>query len=207
MEKPLTTDPGFPASEPLENQGLQEPKSVLTKSPRQLRFEEVNPVTLKLTDGRGSLVPTCHGYWSGYSTTRAIAWLMGIGNGRWIVRYRNKSSRPMKLPAAKKYALEMVKGVRPGRVVTDPIGELNAMQAVLAEYEAANNPNEDDSKGLTPYVWPEEARNPLHGSNPDGSTPGALQGDDYPLTYDADGNVELPACLDRRKPKLAEVAA
>ena len=30
-------------------------------------------------------------------------------------------------------------------------------------------------------------------------------GDDYPLTYDADGHVELPACLDRRH--LERVAA
>jgi hypothetical protein len=60
---------------------------------------------------------------------------------------------------------------------------------------------------LRPYVYPEPVTDPRIGSNPDGSTPGALQGDDYPLTFDADGNVELPACLDRRKPKLAEVAA
>ena len=44
----------------------------------------------------------------------------------------------MKLPAAKKYAVEMVKGIRPGRVVSEPIAELNHMQAVLAEYEAIN---------------------------------------------------------------------
>jgi hypothetical protein len=138
-EKPGSTAPRFPASEPLENQGLQEPKSGLSKSARQLRFEEVNPVSVKLTDGRGSLVPACHGYWPGFSTTRAVAWVMGIGNGRWIVRYRNKASRPMKLPAARKYALEMVKGIRPGRVVTDPIGDLNRMQAVLTDYEAINN--------------------------------------------------------------------
>jgi hypothetical protein len=62
------------------------------------------------------------------------------------------------------------------------------------------------STGLSSYAYPERALDTLHGSNPDGSTPGALQGDDYPLTYDADGDVELPACLDRRKPKLAEVA-
>jgi hypothetical protein len=30
----------------------------------------------------------------------------------------------------------------------------------------------------------------------------SLQGDDYPLTYDANGYPELPACLGRR-PKLA----
>jgi hypothetical protein len=61
------------------------------------------------------------------------------------------------------------------------------------------------STGLSAYVWPEETRNPLHGSNPDGSTPGAIQGD-YPLEYYADGLPKLPACLDRRKPKLAEAA-
>ena len=70
----------------------------------------------------------------------------------------------------------------------------------------AYKPPLDGSDGLKPYVWPEERHNPSHGSNPDGSTPGALQGDDYPLTYDADGDVELPACLDRRKPQLAIAA-
>ena len=133
------TDPGFRASEPLENEGLQEPKIILTEIPKELRFEQVNEVTFKLTDGKGSLVPARHGHWSGHQTTGAVAWLMGIGNGRWIVRYRNKASRPMKLPAARKYALEMLKGIRPGRIVTDPIGDLNRMQAVLAEYEAINS--------------------------------------------------------------------
>jgi hypothetical protein len=101
-----------------------------------LHFEQVNEVTFKLTDGKGSLVPSRHGHWSGHQTTRAVAWLMGIGNGRWIVRYRNKASKPLKLPAAKKYALEMVGGIRPGRVVADPISDLNRMQVVLAEYDA-----------------------------------------------------------------------
>jgi hypothetical protein len=133
-----STDPGFAASEPVENQGLQQPKIVQSGKHRQLSLQQVNEVTWKLSDGRGSLVPASHGQWSGHHTTRAVAWLMGIGNGRWIVRYRNKASKPMKLPAAKKYALEMVRGIRPGRVVIDPIGDLNRMQAVLAEYEAIN---------------------------------------------------------------------
>jgi hypothetical protein len=62
------------------------------------------------------------------------------------------------------------------------------------------------SGGLKPYVWPDDRNNPQHGLKLDGSTPGALQGDDYPLEYDADGYPILPACLDRRKPKL-EIAA
>ena len=61
------------------------------------------------------------------------------------------------------------------------------------------------SDGST-MVWPEL---PSAGSlNPNGSTPGALQGDDYPLTYDENGYPELPPCLDRRrKPERAALAA
>ena len=106
------------ASESLENQGPQEAEIDLAGNRRDLRFEEVNDVTWKLTDGRGSIA------WSGdrsggYRTTRAVAWLMGIGNGLWVVRYRTKASRPMKLNAAKKYAIEMVRGVNHKDVKTD----------------------------------------------------------------------------------------
>jgi hypothetical protein len=34
----------------------------------------------------------------------------------------------LKLNAAKRYAVEMVKGIRPGKIVTDPIADLNRMQ-------------------------------------------------------------------------------
>lgn len=41
-----------------------------------------------------------------------------------------------------------------------------------------------------------------------GATPGALQGDDYPLEYYEDGYPKLPACLDRRvRPEIEEKAA
>ena len=114
------------ASESLENQGLQEPEIDIGGKDRTLTFEQVNACTWKLTDGRGSLA------WSGdrsgsYRTTRAVAWLMAVGGGFWVVRYRNKASRPMKLPKAKTYALEMVKGIRPGIIVTDPIGDLHCL--------------------------------------------------------------------------------
>ena len=55
-------------------------------------------------------------------------------------------------------------------------------------------------------VWPE--KDPRHGTNPDGSTPGAIQGDDYPLEYYEDGYPKLPECLDRRpKPEPLAKAA
>ena len=39
-----------------------------------------------------------------------------------------------------------------------------------------------------------------------GPTPGALQGDDYPLEYHDDGYPKIPACLDRRKVAFAKAA-
>ena len=131
-----STDPGFADFEPLENQGFQEPKIEQSAKRRDLSFEQINEVTWKITDGVGSNAWTGGRPGASYRTTRAIAWLMGIGNGRWVVRYRNRASRPMKLSAAKRYALEMIRGIRPGRIVTDPIGDLNRMQVVLAEYAA-----------------------------------------------------------------------
>jgi hypothetical protein len=58
-----------------------------------------------------------------------------------------------------------------------------------------------------PLFAAEAPRSPELGSNPDGSTPGALQGDDYPLEYDENGYPELPACLDPRRPKALARAA
>ena len=46
------------------------------------------------------------------------------GGGRWVARYRGKASRPMRLAKAKAYAIEMVKGIRPRRMVADPLGRL-----------------------------------------------------------------------------------
>jgi hypothetical protein len=42
--------------------------------------------------------------------------------------------------------------------------------------------------------------------NPHGPTPGALQGHDYQLTYDANGYPEPPVCL-RRAPQLKLVVS
>jgi hypothetical protein len=129
-----TTAPGFPASEPLGNQGLQQPKRRLAD---KLTFEQINEVTVKVTDGSGTNAWTGGRSGSNYRTTKALAWLMAVGNGQWVVRYRNKASRPMKLPKAKKFAVEMIKGIRPGRIVIDPISELNRMQCIVESYSSA----------------------------------------------------------------------
>jgi hypothetical protein len=69
---------------------------------------------------------------------------------------------------------------------------------------SGDTPATSQSDGLSDgptMVWPERD---FHQS----PTPGALQGDDYPLDYYPDGYPKLPTCLDRRlKPEpLAEAA-
>lgn len=127
------------APEPLENQGLQEPKTDLSRKQSVPSFEQINAVTVKVTDGRGTNAWTGRRSGDSYRTTRAVAWILAVGNECWVVRYRNKFSHPMKLAAAKKYSIEMVKGNRPGRVIDDPIAELNRMAAIVEGYSRRAN--------------------------------------------------------------------
>ena len=76
-EKPLvdqSTESQNTASESLGNQGVLEPEIDLGGNRPKLTFEQINEVTWKVTDGRGSNA------WSGdrsgsYRSTRAVAWL------------------------------------------------------------------------------------------------------------------------------------
>ena len=51
-----------------------EPENLSQKS--KLRFERMNEVTFKLTDGEVTNVPASHGQWGGYRTTKAA----GLGD-------------------------------------------------------------------------------------------------------------------------------
>ena len=53
-----------------------EPENLSQKT--NLRFERVNEVTFKLTDGELTNVPASHGQWGGYRTTKAVAWVINI---------------------------------------------------------------------------------------------------------------------------------
>ena len=192
------SQPEFRASEPLENQGPQEPEIDLTLLPDKFALEQLNQVTWKVTDGRMSNA------WSGdrgggHRTTRAVAWLIGIGAGMWVCRYRSKASRPMKLPAAKKYIIEMIQGIRSGTKIVDPIRRLHVLNVdaiepmpTLAEVWAMETAN------YPPPTWPPKLT---------GATPDAREGDDSSLEYYEDGFPKLPACLDRgRKAPLEDAA-
>ena len=52
MAERYRTPPILPASEPLENQGLQDPETEQSSKRRDLSFEQINEVTWKLTDGQ-----------------------------------------------------------------------------------------------------------------------------------------------------------
>jgi hypothetical protein len=206
-----TTNPQISASESLENQGLQEPEIGEGTKGRTLDFQQVNEVTWKLTDGRGSIA------WSGdrsggYRTTRAIAWLMGVGNGQWIVRYRHRASKPMRSAKAKAYALEMVRGIWAGKTLTDSIQNLH-QETLKTMGESPTSPaplnimGGKSKRGLKvdretiaeilrtecPVLVDAKPLSPALPAPPPG---------DYPITYDCDGYPVLPACLDRRtKPR------
>ena len=45
----------------------------------KLRFERVNEVTWKLTNGEMTNVPACHGFWGGYRTPKGMAWVIDVG--------------------------------------------------------------------------------------------------------------------------------
>ena len=66
-----------------------------------LRFEQVNEVTWKLTDGTDTDVPASHGQWGGYRTTKAVAWIMEVGPKQWVARCGDMASEALPLAQAK----------------------------------------------------------------------------------------------------------
>ena len=66
-----------------------------------LRFERVNEVTFKLTDGELTNVPASHGQWGGYRTTKAVAWVINIAPGQWLARCRDEAVRTLILQRGK----------------------------------------------------------------------------------------------------------
>ena len=76
------------ASQGFDLFGEFEPKNLSQKT--NLRFERVNEVTFKLTDGEVTNVPASHGQWGGYRTTKAVAWVIKIAPGAWLARCRDR---------------------------------------------------------------------------------------------------------------------
>jgi hypothetical protein len=107
-------------------------------NPSRFRFEQVNEVTWKLTNGEITETPASHGQWGSYRTTKALAWVICVaprkwcvGPRKWLARYGDMVCGPLSLPKAK--ALAMAKG-RPGDYhVQNPISHLNGLTARLID--------------------------------------------------------------------------
>jgi hypothetical protein len=97
-------------------------------------FEQVNDVTIKLTDGEQSNIPSSHGNWAGYRTTKALAWVIEISTGHWIARLENMRSSVTTLVRAKACAVAMASRSMQGRLMADSVTELNALRAVIESH-------------------------------------------------------------------------
>jgi hypothetical protein len=79
-----------------------------------LRWIEVNPATLKLTDGIMERTPASHGQWGGFNTERGVAWVMEVGKPfgqvAWYARCGDSSYGPTSLETAKRAALSFARG-------------------------------------------------------------------------------------------------
>jgi hypothetical protein len=83
------------------------PKNIPTSAYKHLGLEQVNPSTWKVINPKGGKVPASHGYWAGYRTTKALAWVIDLGYGQWMARCGNEVCNPTNLAAAKRQALAM----------------------------------------------------------------------------------------------------
>jgi len=111
--------------------GELEPEILSQKT--KLRFERVNEVTFKLTDGEATNVPASHGQWGGYCTTKAVASVINIAPGQWLARCRDEASGPSSFNEAKANALTMARGACGGNFIENPIDHLNGLQARLLD--------------------------------------------------------------------------
>jgi hypothetical protein len=110
---------------------LQAPKR--PPNPSRFRFERVNEVTWKLTNGEITETPASHGQWGGYRTTKALAWVIRVAPSKWLARYADIVCGPLSLPKAKAAAIAMAKGRRGDYYVPSPIPHLNGLTARLID--------------------------------------------------------------------------
>ena len=108
-----------------------EPENLSQKT--RLRFERVNEVTFKVTDGESTNVPASHGQWGGYRTAKAVAWVINIAPGQWLARCRDEASGPSSFNEAKANALAMARGAHGDYFIENPIDHLNGLQALLLD--------------------------------------------------------------------------
>ena len=115
-------------------------------NPSRFKFEQLNEVTWKLTNGEITDTPASHGQWGGYKTTKALAWVICAVPGKWLARYRDMVSGPLSLSKAKAaaMAMAMAKGVVGDYYIANPIEHLNGLTARLIDSQADTSPDGGD---------------------------------------------------------------
>ena len=83
----------FEPSQGIENTSVLEPKK-RPPNPSRFRFEKVNEITWKLTNGEMTNTPASRGQWGGYRTSKAVAWVIDVGVSAWIARHKDQSTNP-----------------------------------------------------------------------------------------------------------------
>src|SRR5262249_60966987 len=102
-------------------------------NPSRFRFEKVNEVTWKLTNGEITETPASHGQWGSCRTTKALAWVMRVAPRKWLARYSDMVCGPLSLPKAKVAAMAMAKGMPGDYHIQNPITHLNGLTARLID--------------------------------------------------------------------------
>ena len=174
-----------------------------------LRFERVNEVTFKLTDGEVTNVPAAHGKWGGYRTTKAVAWLINIAPGQWLARRRDEASGPSSFNEAKAKALAMARGACGDYFIENPIDHLNGLHARLLDRdgEAAMQERKQRPRDLVGAQSRSDSMQ-IDGKLRDAildaefivmpSRAEPLSGEGIRIEFDQGGNPKLPECLRRR---------
>ena len=210
--------PGYPskgyencASELIETQNdFLSRKEELELSPSSAHsskepiLEKQNRLTYKLTDG--VQINTGSG-----RASRALGCVMEVLPGRWMARVRNLGGDLLSFGAAKQEAVRLYRCRDKGTI--DWICQLNLRVAAEISRTALASDKRKTPVDLIGgerqgHVDPKIRATVLDaeiGFLMD-ARPETIKGHDYLLEYDSDGYPALPACLDRRKPRLREAA-
>lgn len=121
------------ASETIELAAEFKPENLFPETDFPLTCEKVNEVTFKITNGELTNVPTSHGQWGGYRTTKALAWFIKLGPDAWVARCGDDICNPTSFKEAKSRALAMARGATGDYLVTNPTRELNQLQTCFFE--------------------------------------------------------------------------
>ena len=127
----------FEPSQDVEIANVLAPKQ-RPPNPSRFKFERVNEVTWKLTNGEMTNVPASHGQWGGYRTSKTVAWVIDVGADKpaWIARFKDQTTNPLHLKEAKAAAMAMAKGGCGDYEVRNPIEHLDGLTANLLDRES-----------------------------------------------------------------------